>query len=385
MGLRILHVLAGMNRAGVETWLMHVLRHIDRNRFQMDFLVHDPHRGDYEDEIVALGSRVLRCLQPRRPWTFAANFRRVLHEAGPYDVVHSHVHHFSGFVLRLARAGGVRARIAHSHSDTSSLDARGSLPRQAYLRICRHWIRRHATAKLACSQEAAGALFGRGWANDPRVQILHCGLDMTPFSAPAARAAVRAELGIPDGAFVLGHVGRFCAAKNHSFLLEVAARVAQRHPAAFVLLVGEGTLETSLREKANRLGLSGRVIFAGSRGDVPRLMLGGMDIFLFPSLFEGLGLAAVEAQAAGLRCVFSSVVPQEADVVLPLVQRLPLTASVDTWAAAILAHCGRSAAMDQRTALAAVQQSPFSIQCSLRRLESTYAGQVATSSARRAA
>ena len=101
--VRVLHVLGGMNRGGVETWLMHVLRHIDRNRFRMDFLVHTVNPCAYDDEIHSLGSEIIPCLHPSRPWTYVRNFKRILREHGPYDVVHSHVHHFSGHILRLAR------------------------------------------------------------------------------------------------------------------------------------------------------------------------------------------------------------------------------------------------------------------------------------------
>src|SRR6266852_3082574 len=142
---RILHVLGAMNRAGAETWLMHVLRNIDRDRFRMDFMVHTERRGDYDDEIELLGSRVLVCAPPSNPVAYARAFLRILREHGPYDAVHSHVHHFSGLVLRLARSAGVRTRIAHSHSDTTKLDAQSSLSRRLYLWSGRRWIRRHAS------------------------------------------------------------------------------------------------------------------------------------------------------------------------------------------------------------------------------------------------
>jgi len=118
--MRILQVVGGMNRHGTETWLMNVLRSVDRTRFQMDFLVHTDEQQAYEDEAKALGSQVIRCLHPSRPWMYAKNFRQVLREHGSYDVVHSHIHHYSGFVLRLAHQAGIPLRIAHSHSDQYS-------------------------------------------------------------------------------------------------------------------------------------------------------------------------------------------------------------------------------------------------------------------------
>src|SRR6188474_985657 len=121
--MRVLHVLGGMDRGGVETWLMHVLREWDRGRGQMDFLVHTTRQCAYDEEVRALGARIIPCLTPRRPWSYSKRLRRILRDFGPYDVVHSHVHHFSGMVLRAARTSGVPVRIAHSHNDTSGVEA----------------------------------------------------------------------------------------------------------------------------------------------------------------------------------------------------------------------------------------------------------------------
>ncbi len=111
--IRVLHVVGGMNRAGTETWLMHLLRNIDREHYRMDFLVHAAQPFEYAEEIEALGARVIPCLHPTKPWRYARNFMRILKELGPYEVVHSHVHHFTGLPLYLARRAGVPVRIAH--------------------------------------------------------------------------------------------------------------------------------------------------------------------------------------------------------------------------------------------------------------------------------
>src|SRR5262245_22629351 len=131
--LRILHVVGAMNHAGIETWLMHVLRNIDRDRFRLDFLTHSLKPGAYDEEIRSLGSALHPCLSPSRPSSYARNFRRVLRESGPYDIVHSHVHHFTGYVMWLSRKAGVPVRVAHSHSDTARKDAASSFLRRSYL------------------------------------------------------------------------------------------------------------------------------------------------------------------------------------------------------------------------------------------------------------
>ena len=238
--IRILHVVGGMNRGGLETWLMHVLRNIDREQYRMDFLVHGNTPLPYDAEIREMGSRIIPCPHPSRPWRYDRHFTRAVRAFGPYDIVHSHVHHFSGMVLRLARREGVLIRIAHSHNDTSPVDRRAGLPRRLYLRLMERWIARHATLGLACSPEAAVSLFGPRWGQDPTRRILYYGIDLTPFTIPADRAAVRRELGLPERSFVVGHVGRFFPQKNHEFLLEIGAELAQVEPDVRLLLVGDG-------------------------------------------------------------------------------------------------------------------------------------------------
>lgn len=359
--MRILHVVGGMNRAGIETWLLRIAERLDRRQFQMDFLVHSAQPYDYGPAIQALGHRTIVCPNPSRPWIYARNFRRILRTCGPYDAVHSHVHFFTGFVLKLAKKEGVGIRIAHSHSDTRTRNATASFRRKVYLRLCNRWIRKHATMQLACSRNAGFSLFGEHWHEDATRRILHCGIDLAPFTVTCDRDAVRAELGIPRDAFVIGHVGRFEPPKNHAFLLEVFAQVLRQRSDATLLLVGDGSLRTAMEEKASRLGLSRAILFAGSRGDVPRLMLGAMDCFAFPSLFEGLGLVLVEAQAAGLPCIISDAIPEEAIILPKLVRRLGLHQCARTWAETLLTGDPRIPAAHSPENLAAIERSSFSI------------------------
>jgi glycosyltransferase involved in cell wall biosynthesis len=373
--IRILHVVGGMVRGGIETWLMHILRHIDRHVCQMDFLVHTTEPCAYDEEIRHLGSQIIPCpLQRWYPWVYAANFQRIFREFGPYDIVHSHVHHFSGYVLHLAKQAGVPVRIAHSHNDTSAQET--GLYRRWYCSLMKSWIAHNATLGWGCSRQAVADLFGSQWQTDPRWQTLYYGIDLTPYEQVINPVTVRAELGIPRDAFVIGHVGRFHPQKNHRFLMEIAGEIAQREPQMRLLLVGEGYLQLNIYQQVIQMGLGDRVIFAGSRPDVPRLMLGAMDVFLFPSLHEGLGLVLIEAQAAGLPCIFSDVVPEEADVVKPLLQRLCLSQSATSWAETLLAQKNTVTKITQPEALAQVKQSPFSIETSVQRLHQMYATQV---------
>lgn len=370
--VRILHVLGGMDRAGAETWLMHILRSIDRTRYQMDFLVHNPGIHDYDEEIRALGSAIILCPHTRNPLRYARDFGKILREHGPYDVVHSHVHHYSGLVLRLATRAGVPTRIAHSHLDDAASTAQASPQRRAYLALMRRWLAQHATDGLAASEQAAVDLFGPAWADDPRFRVLPCGVDLDPFARPVCSRDVRAALGIPADAFVVGHVGRFTDQKNHAFLLAIAAEVARRDVAVRFLLIGAGELRPVIEERAGALGLGGKIIFAGSRADVPQLLLGGMDAFVFPSRYEGLGLAVVEAQAAGLRCVVADGVPGEADAVPSLVRRLSLGQTAGEWAGALLGMRGVAPPVSQAEALRIVRATPFDVRTSWAQLERVY-------------
>ncbi|WP_414585250.1 glycosyltransferase family 1 protein [Scytonema sp. PCC 10023] len=370
--IRILHVVAGMNRGGIETWLMDFLRQTDRDRFQMDFLVHTTQPCAYDEEIRALNSQIIPCLHPSRPWTYTANFKRILREYGPYDIVHSHVYLFSGYVLRLAQQAGIPVRIAHTHTDTSSIEARAGLYRRVYHTLAKWLINRHATVGLGMSRKAVADLFGAVCETDPRWQAIYYGIDMASFRDVIDPVAMRAEFGIPADAFVIGHVGRFVKVKNHTFILDIAAEVAKREPKMRLLLVGDGPLRPEIQHKAAEIGLADRIIFAGVRSDVPRVMQGAMDVFLFPSLYEGLGNVRLEAQAAGLPCVVSNTVPNEGDVVKPLVQRLCLSQPASAWAEVILAMNKGELGITPTQALAVIAQSPFNIQNSVQSLEKIY-------------
>ncbi len=368
---RVLHVLGSLNRGGAETWLLHALRHTDRSEVAMDFLIHQAEPGVYEDEVRAHGSQIHRCLNPQKMWQYGRQLKKILTEHSPYDAVHSHVHFYSGHILRVARGCGVPMRIAHSHNDTSHFDNQAGLARRAYLRLMSYWLHKNATHGLAASGKAAVSLFGANWQDDPRYQILFCGVDLQPFQQTFEANKIRAEFGWSEENFIIGHVGRFDEQKNHPFLLQIFAEVARRQPAARLLLVGIGDLQPKIKALVEELKLSDHVAFAGTRPDVPRLMLGAMDAFLLPSLFEGLPLVLVEAQAAGLPCFVSDVIAPETTLVAPLMQKLSLQSPPMAWADAILAeqtHFARSAAYEL------VEQSPLNIQNSARALQQLYLG-----------
>jgi glycosyltransferase involved in cell wall biosynthesis len=370
MTRRILHAVGGMGRGGVESWLMHVLRRADPQRYQMDFLVRTTREQAHDPEIRALGGRVIPCEGHARPWRFARRFGEVMRSHGPYDVVHSHLPYYGGFVLRLAARHGVPARIAHSHNDLRVADAARSRLWRGYARLMRAWIRRYATVQLAASRTAAEDLFGPGWHRDERCRILYCGIDLDAFEPDQSPAEMRSMLGLPADALVIGHVGRFAWQKNHAFLLRVAAAAMQKEPRTRVLLVGDGPVRAEVERQAVSLGIADRVLFTGSRADVPAL-LQAMDVFVFPSHHEGLGLVLLEAQATALPCVLAEGLPEEVDIVRSLMCRLPLDAGVEAWAREVLDAAARRP-LSRAQALETMRQSYFDIERSAAELFRLY-------------
>ena len=249
--MRILHVLGKLDRGGVETWLVQVLRHIDREKYQMDFLVHTTDPGAYDEEVKALGARIIPCLRPSNPAMYAKNFFRILREHGPYDVVHSHVHHYSGYVLMLAAMAGVKARVAHSH--TSAPEPSAAITRRAYLRAMQHLIKRNATIGIAISTVAGDSLMA-GWQENSNWHLRPYGIETKPFGAIVDSTAVRKELGLLPEALVVGHVGRFVDVKNHKFIIQVASELLKCNPNVAFLLVGDGPLRADIEMELARLG-----------------------------------------------------------------------------------------------------------------------------------
>jgi glycosyltransferase involved in cell wall biosynthesis len=377
--IRVLQVTGNTGRGGIETWMMHILRQINCNgeRVRMDFLVHTATPGIYDDEIRNRGGEVIYCPRPSNPWIYARNFKRILREYGPYDVVHSHVHYYSGYVLRLAEKGGVPIRIAHSHFDKSPIEDKSGFYRHLYLSLMKRWITRYATVGLGVSRLAAIDLFGANWQSNPRWHVLSLGLDLSPFKKSYDSIEVRSEFGIPNDAFVVGHVGRFAEQKNHAFMVHIIAEIIKRDQDAHFLFVGEGHLRQAIERQIIKAGLADRVTFTGLRNDVPRLMMAAIDVFLFPSLYEGVGLVIIEAQAAGVPCIISDVIPEEADVVKPLVHRVSLSQSASLWAEAVLEKRTTKTRTNQLKSLSIIAKSSFNSILSAEKLLQLYSNKSA--------
>ena len=369
MPIKILHVIGSMNRGGVETWLMHVLRTIDRRDFDFHFLVQTDKKAAYDDEVRALGGKIYPCLGHRHPLQYGKQFKQIVAEHGPFDVVHSHIYTYTGFVMRFAAEAKVPVRIAHSH--TAPRHTNSSLARIAYRRLMRELIRRHATHRVGVSRAAAGSLFGkRALAN---ATILPYGLDFRGFLDSINVIEFKDRFRIPHERKLVGHVGRFDPVKNHKFLIDTFEQVVRNRPDVHLLMVGDGPLLPAMRREIEAKGLSDQCTFAGLQTNVPPF-LSAMDIFVFPSLHEGIPLAVLEAQAAGLPIVASPAVPEEMAIVPNLVERLPLDAGAQAWAQTVAKRLAEDNGKSGDAARI-MQNSAFALPVCMEKLARMYAGE----------
>lgn len=329
---RVLCLVSAMNVGGAETFLMKVYRAIDKTKYQMDFCVNTQEEGFYNKEIKALGGRIFYIPPKSRDFRlYRRELTALLRREGYRYVFRSATNAMGLLDLRIAKKAGAQCCTGRS---SSSADVGGGAFGKVVNALGRSLYAGAADVKLAPSELAAAHLFGARAVSRDEVHYLRNGLDLDSYRfQPEAREAVRKEFSIPSG-FVVGHVGRFIAEKNHGFLLKVFHALLQKQPDATLLLVGTGELEATVREKAAQMGLGDRVVFAGLRKDVPRL-LSAMDVFTLPSLYEGMPNVVVEAQAVGLPCVISDSLTRQADIT-GLVRYLPLSASAEEWAQALL-------------------------------------------------
>lgn len=320
--IRVLHVVTYMGRGGLETMIMNYYRHMDRSRVQFDFLVHRDFQADYDEEIESLGGKIYRI--PRLiPWSpsYHSALRSFFQSHPEYRIIHVHQDCLSSVILKDAKIAGIPVRIAHCHSSSQDKNLK-YLIKLFYMRQ----IPRYATQLFACGKDAGDWMF-RG----APYRVINNAIASNKYTySPQKREQMRRQLGVRQDALVVGHVGRFNAVKNHTFLIDIFAQLKNYREDAVLLLVGDGVLRQETEKKAAACGLADSVIFTGLRSDVPELMQ-TMDCFLFPSLYEGLPVTLIEAQAAGLPCIVSDGVPAEC-AVTSLVEYLALKEDPAVWA-----------------------------------------------------
>lgn len=320
--IRVLQVLTIMNRGGAESMIMNYYRSIDKSKIQFDFLVHRNEKGDFDDEIEKLGGKIYRAfpIRPGKYHRYKKFLNSFLDEHSEYKIIHSHINENSGFILSIAKKKGIPVRIAHSHIATLGIDYKFIFRQYARL-----YLKNSTTHNFACGDEAGKWLFKK-----EKFSIMKNAIDSDVFDYnPMIRKEYRKKFKLENN-FVIGHIGRFGYQKNHTFLIDIFNEIVKIKPNSKLILVGVGELQAEIRNKVSSLELQKNVIFLNLRSDVSNL-LQMFDIFLFPSLFEGLSVAAVEAQAAGLRCFLSDTISYETSVT-DQVRYLSLNLSPKKWA-----------------------------------------------------
>lgn len=349
-----------MNRGGIESYMMNYYRNFDREKIQIDFAVHDAGGfGYYDEEIKRLGGRIYVLPQKsKHPFTYASCLKK-LFKQNNYKIIHTHMDAMGMWVLKIAKECGIPVRIAHSHN-TQHLTTN---PIKLFLlERARKNINLYATHRMACSGVAGKWLFG-----DAPFQIIRNAIDIDKFQYDTVmRKEKRKEWNIQEDEYLIGHVGRFDTQKNHSFLIDVFYKIHQQNSKVKLMLVGEGRLFDNIRLKVQRMGLDKSVIFTGSRDDANKLY-NAFDLFVLPSLFEGLGIVAIEAEVNGCRTFLSDKIPADAKIA-DNVDFIPL--DIDTWAKAIIKKIDKDDVRE--AALFDIYQSGYDIKTEAKKLQDIY-------------
>lgn len=320
--IRVLQVVGNMSYGGLETLIMNLYRKIDRSKVQFDFLAYTNKKGLYDDEIKEMGGRVyhLSFRDDKNYFKYKDDLKKLFKEHSEYNVIHGHLSSVGSIYLGAAKEMGISCRISHSHIASYSKTLAGY-----FKYLSRHSFGKYATHHFACSKAAGDYMYGK-----QNYTVIKNGIDCHRFAFDnQERIKVRSEMGL-DEKLVFSHVGRFFDQKNHAFLIDVFAEIKKKQENAILLLIGVGPLQDSIRKKCSELGIEKDVRFLGSRTDIPSL-LSASDVFLFPSLYEGLPLTVVEAQASGLPILCSDRVTEEV-VMTKECYRIPLSLTTEQWA-----------------------------------------------------
>ncbi len=362
--LRVLHSVSNMARAGIETMLMNYYREIDRSLLQFDFLANKPIPGEYDDEIRTMGGRVYVSpgLNPIRYPQYKRFVADLLHGNPDIKIIHAHNEAMGYYALQSAKDAGIRVRIAHAHNTRIIRDYKYPLKL-----VCKQLLPGAATDYWSCGRDAGIYYYGEKWWNASGF-ILRNAIDVSRFAfRPEVRERLRQAHGL-ENCFVIGHVGRFNVQKNHNRLLDIFAEIAKAIPDTRLALIGTGELEQAVKEKARVMGLQDKTLFLGQMADVSEWYQ-VMDCFVLPSLFEGLPVVGIEAQAAGLPCFFSDRITDEV-LLSPEVRRIPLGADDAEWAREIIA--AKQSEANRNQGMDVVRQAGYDIHEEARKLQEIY-------------
>lgn len=332
--IRILHVIGIMNRGGAETMIMNLYRHIDRSKVQFDFVENSNEPAVFDEEIMKLGGRIYRCphYTGKNHFAYVKWWNGFFKEhSREYSIVHGHLGSTAAIYLAIAKKYGLYA-IAHSHSSGTDHSLKSFL-----YKIMSYNTRNIADYFLACSYAAGKDRYGCKIVSGNHYSVINNAIDLDAFSFDQnVRESARQEFDFKPEQLVIGHIGRYTREKNQAFVIEIFNKLKKQDKNARLLMVGDGPLHTQIMQLAANTDEESSIIFTGVRSDVADLMQ-AMDVFILPSLYEGLPVTMVEAQASGLPCLISDKVPRECILTEGLVEVVSLHTSPEEWAEKALA------------------------------------------------
>ncbi len=361
--IRIAQVIGKWVGGGVEAVVMNYYRHIDKSKIQFDFICDEDSTNIPYEEIEKLGGKVILIPPYQKLFRYHKELKRILKE-GNYKIIHSHINTLSVFSLFAAKCAKVPVRIAHSHSTTNKKEKKKNLMKQ----VLKPFSKLFATDYMCCSELAGRWLFGDKLYDEKKIYLLNNAIDLHKFEYnEKIREEVRKELNIDEETFVMGHIGRFVTVKNHEFLLDVFHEIYKENKNSILVLAGQGPLKEKIEQKAKEMNLDKAVQFLGQRSDANRLYQ-AMDVFVLPSLYEGLPVVGVEAQAAGLLYVLSDDMTKETKV-LETTTFLSLNEGAKKWADTI---DNATKQFERKNMLNEMAQKGFDIQKEVKKLEEIY-------------
>ena len=325
--VRVLHVLGTTNLGGAESRIMDLYRHIDREKIQFDFLIHTTKEGFFDREIKQLGGNIyyLPSFRVYNYFAYKKACKAFFASHNEFQMVQGHMTSTASIYLPVAKKAGVPVTIAHARSAGVDKGLKGWITK-----FLRRNLHRKCDYMFSCSDLAASAVFGEKQYKEGKVVFVPNAVDTKDFAPDEhMREKIRREYGL-ENSFVIGHVGRFHYAKNHEFILDIFAEVLNQNKKAKLFLLGDGPRRQEMEEKAAELGIKESVIFAGNQNPVAPYYQ-AMDVFLFPSRFEGMPGTVVEAQAAGLPCLIADTITTQVKVT-ELVTFLSLAQDAELWA-----------------------------------------------------
>lgn len=362
--IRVLHSVSNMDRAGIETMLMNYYRHIDRTKVQFDFLVNKPKKGNYDEEILKMGGKIYLSpgLNPINYGKYIKFTERIFKEEPKIKILHAHNEAMGLYALNGAKKYGIKARIAHAHNTRIIKDYKYPLKM-----LCKCFLASSATELWSCGTDAGIYFFGKKkWQKKGHIMRNAVETEKFEFSREI-RDKIRKKYHM-ENKTVIGHVGRFNVQKNHKRLLEIFASFLKTNPDALLFLIGEGELLEETKKTAKRLQIEDKVIFAGLSENVNEMYM-AMDIFLMPSLFEGLPVVGIEAQATGLACIFSDNITKEV-LLTNNAHALSLEKSNEEWAKEIQKALAEK--NDRSAAKEKIKEAGYDIKTEAKRIEKIY-------------